>query len=86
MDPEQLDFDPEEDDEMLRLKALETQVFVCRSESFITLVIQAKKLIPNYGSPPRPRSDSEDSNVPTTSRFSFMSFIFGVAQTDRGCN
>ena len=28
MDPEQLDFDPEEDDEtMLRLKALETQVF-----------------------------------------------------------
>ena len=27
MDPEQLDFDPEEDDEtMLRLKALETQV------------------------------------------------------------
>jgi len=54
MDPEQLDFDPEEDDEtMLRLKALETQ---------------AKKLIPNYGSPPKPRSDSEDSNVPTTSR------------------
>ena len=28
MDPEQLDFDPEEDDEtMLRLKALETQVY-----------------------------------------------------------
>merc|ERR1719239_816328 len=54
MDPEQLDFDPEEDDEtMLRLKALETQ---------------AKKLIPNYGSPPKPRSDGEDSNVPTTSR------------------
>merc|ERR1712002_1418422 len=55
LDPEQLDFDPEEDDEtMLRLKALETQ---------------AKKLIPNYGSPPRPRSSSEDSsNLPSTSR------------------
>ena len=31
---------------------------------------QAKKLIPNYGSPPRPRSSSEDStNLPTTSRY-----------------
>ena len=39
MDPEQLDFDPEEDDEtMLRLKALETQVSVCgKSESGVDL-------------------------------------------------
>ena len=43
LDYDKLDFDPEdgeEDAELLRLKALETQ---------------AKKLIPNYGSPPRRR-------------------------------
>merc|ERR1712059_204777 len=40
MDYDKLDFDPEEEDEtMLRLKALETQ---------------ARNLIPNYGSPPKP--------------------------------
>lgn len=48
MDYDKLDFDPEEEDEtMLRLKALETQ---------------ARNLIPNYGSPPKPRSSSEDSS------------------------
>ena len=104
MDPEQLDFDPEEDDEtMLRLKALETQVN-CQTvnewfwflgqlcdcgcdelkkrqancvhkfeQTFNTNKFQAKKLIPNYGSPPKLRSDSEDSNVPTTSRYLFKS-------------
>ena len=43
MDYDKLDFDPEdgEDDEnTLRLRALETQ---------------ARNLIPNYGSPPKPR-------------------------------
>ena len=42
MDYDKLDFDPEDgdDEDALRLRALETQ---------------AKKLIPNYGSPPRPR-------------------------------
>jgi len=55
MDYDKLDFDPEDDDEtMLRLKALETQ---------------ARNLIPNYGSPPKPRSSSEDSShQPTTSK------------------
>jgi len=55
MDYDKLDFDPEDDDEtMLRLKALETQ---------------AKNLIPNYGSPPKPRSSSEDSShLPSTSK------------------
>ena len=73
LDPEELDFDPEEEDEtMLRLKALETQVSskltsICAP---LTCSPQAKKLIPNYGSPPRPRSSSEDStNLPTTSRY-----------------
>jgi len=57
MDYDKLDFDPEdgEDDEtMLRLRALETQ---------------ARNLIPNYGSPPKPRSSSEDSShQPSTSK------------------
>merc|ERR1711874_87935 len=43
-----------EDENLLRLRALETQV---------------KNLIPEYGSPPRMRSESDDSgNVPSTSR------------------
>jgi len=57
LDYDKLDFDPEdgeEDAELLRLKALETQ---------------AKKLIPNYGSPPRRRSSSADSShAATTSK------------------
>merc|ERR1719357_2399221 len=57
MDYDKLDFDPEdgEDDEnTLRLRALETQ---------------ARNLIPNYGSPPKPRSSSEDStHQPSTSK------------------
>jgi len=54
MDYDKLDFDPEdgEDDEnALRLRALETQ---------------ARNLIPNYGSPPKPRSSSEDSTKQAT--------------------
>jgi len=53
MDYDKLDFDPEDgdDEDALRLRALETQ---------------AKKLIPNYGSPPRPRSSSEDSSKQAT--------------------
>jgi len=57
MDYDKLDFDPEEgeeDETVLRLKALETQ---------------ARNLIPNYGSPPKPRSSSEDSaHQPSTSK------------------
>merc|ERR1719300_1514456 len=57
MDCDKLDFDPEEgeeDETLLRLKALETQ---------------ARNLIPNYGSPPKPRSSSEDSShQPSTSK------------------
>merc|ERR1712183_1131851 len=54
MDYDKLDFDPEdgEDDEnTLRLRALETQ---------------ARNLIPNYGSPPKPRGSSEDSSKQAT--------------------
>ena len=49
LDYDKLDFDPEdgeEDAELLRLRALETQ---------------AKKLIPNYGSPPRRREITQPS-------------------------
>lgn len=57
MDYDKLDFDPEEgedDENALRLRALETQ---------------ARNLIPNYGSPPKPRSSSEDSaHQPSTSK------------------
>jgi len=57
MDYDKLDFDPEEgeeDETALRLRALETQ---------------ARNLIPNYGSPPKPRSSSEDSShQPSTSK------------------
>jgi len=57
MDYDKLDFDPEEgeeDETVLRLRALETQ---------------ARNLIPNYGSPPKPRSSSEDSaHQPSTSK------------------
>lgn len=57
MDYDKLDFDPEEgedDETVLRLRALETQ---------------ARNLIPNYGSPPKPRTSSEDSShQPSTSK------------------
>ena len=53
MDYDKLDFegDEGEDEDALRLRALETQ---------------ARNLIPNYGSPPRPRSASEDSSKKAT--------------------
>ena len=53
MDYDKLDFegDEGEDEDTLRLRALETQ---------------ARNLIPNYGSPPRPRSTSEDSSKRAT--------------------
>jgi len=54
LDYDKLDFDPEDgddDENALRLRALETQ---------------ARNLIPNYGSPPRPRSSSEDSSKQAT--------------------
>ena len=45
MDPEQLDFDPEEDDEtMLRLKALETQVETGHTNEFEYLLLRNCRL------------------------------------------
>ena len=45
MDPEQLDFDPEEDDEtMLRLKALETQVETGHSNELEYLLFRNSRL------------------------------------------
>lgn len=73
MDYDKLDFDPEEGDEdetALRLRALETQ---------------ARNLIPNYGSPPKPRSSSEDSShQPSTSKAGRRGLVGDSESSDDG--
>jgi len=73
MDYDKLDFDPEEGDEdetALRLRALETQ---------------ARNLIPNYGSPPKPRSSSEDSShQPSTSKAGRRGLVGESESSDDG--